>query len=218
MQGLARYVFQSGKSPKSWLVWQSFAMSLVGFGNSQVWFNVCIVMFPESIIPYLYHEGDLLCLVFLGGKLPGPWKKRMCQYDLWQQVRVHATVLTPWALIAVCQPCFRFPVSQRPAEHGTLSLSAPFPIISTVLASCCQCPNHLFLEPQAHMLILTKAWVNSRRWSREREKEVPGVCSLTAKGSWNQVGPWQSEILFDPNDSDALQGMVLCFCCPSGDC
>lgn len=43
-------------------------MSLLGFGDSQMYFDVRRVTFPASIIPLLYHEGDLFCLVIFGWK------------------------------------------------------------------------------------------------------------------------------------------------------
>lgn len=51
MQGLARYVFQSGKSPRSWLVWLSFHHEPAWAGNLQVDSDVLRGTFPGGLYP-----------------------------------------------------------------------------------------------------------------------------------------------------------------------
>lgn len=94
MQGLARYVFQSGKSPNSW-GGGPFAMSLVGSGNLQVYFDVSGVTFLEGLCSIYTMRLASFAWYSLGGKLPRPWERRMCHYGLQQKMGVSATVLTP---------------------------------------------------------------------------------------------------------------------------
>lgn len=80
MQGLARYVFQSGKSPRSWLVCLSVHHEPAWVGNLKVYFDVCERTFPGSAILHLYHKGGL----FPGWKAAWAMGGKDMSYDLLQ--------------------------------------------------------------------------------------------------------------------------------------